>query len=193
MYGQAFGGEDTSSSQDLAENYVIGAEAQWYGEHHTLYMQAGYLDGTQVKNKAGYPTSGDRDVLDDAWFVRGVGRYFPDDNTRIQGEFTYVDGEQVSEANLDLMALSWEARFDRQVDDLWGYYVAYHGVHVAQTGPSSDSQCCEDLTDHTILAGIRLQLGSTTLLHQDRHGVTFSMPDVGRWGAYTTEAIDTGN
>ncbi len=65
MYGQAFGGEDTPSTQDLAENYVIGAEAQWYGERHTVYVQAGYLDGTQIKRESGYPTSADRDVIDD--------------------------------------------------------------------------------------------------------------------------------
>ena len=183
VFGQF--GSSTGGRNDNAVFWLIGAEGQIYLGDFTLYGQAGYFDADDESTD---------DVMQDAVFVRGVARWFPDVNTRVQGEFAFASGDENQgpgdSPGADLDAYSWGVRADRIIS---GYpislFVSYGGTHV--TEDENDGESSEDeYTEHRIMAGVTFHFGVDDLKTQDRRGVTLDTPDLGRWTGITTEIID---
>ena len=66
------------------DHRFVGGEAQFYIDNLTLYGQGGYVEFVPDD----VFTSG----LDDGFFARGVVRYFPTSDSRLQLEGTYSNG-----------------------------------------------------------------------------------------------------
>jgi hypothetical protein len=82
---------------------TLGAELQYYLNDFTFYVQAGYAD--VVYN------SGDIEGFVDGWFVRGVGRYFLSEDTRLQAEISYGETGKFVDAEDNGNITNWEVEF----------------------------------------------------------------------------------
>jgi hypothetical protein len=88
LFGLLGGIGDAGSTLGFAfssqRHALIGAEAQWYWQQFTLYVQGGYdtTFGRAIESNA--------DI--NAWFIRGTGRYFINPNFLIEGTVAYANG-----------------------------------------------------------------------------------------------------
>ncbi|MEE4239264.1 MAG: hypothetical protein V2I51_21295, partial [Anderseniella sp.] len=96
------GGPGGAFTQD---NLFAGGEFQFYLNNFTLYGQAGYVE---TNNTIGV-------LLDDGFFARGVLRYFPTADSRLQVEGTYINMDYVAQALGDVDAFIVKARYDMTV------------------------------------------------------------------------------
>lgn len=188
-------GQGKGDNEDGRHNYwAVGGEAQLYTDMATFYVQAGYLDSDprQPLNDEGEPSQ--KDGLNDAFFVRGVARWFMTPNSRLQGEVAYASGKQdtrVADQDsentpYDMDVIQWGVRYDTVVEGLpiigdTALFVGYRGTHF-------DTICCNEndtgrFTEHTIMAGYTYHFGGMTLLDFDRVGATLDLPTFGRWVA----------
>lgn len=178
----AFGGARGDQSDDATgrQNFwAVGGEAQYYADNTTFYIQGGYLDSNPDESDA------DQDGLHDAFFVRGVARWFMTPDSRLQGEVSYADGSQDADVK-DMEVIQWGVRYDTVISGLpligdSAVFVGYRGTHF-------DNGCCSEddtakFTEHTIMAGFSYHFGGQTLLDFDRVGATLDMPTFGRWVA----------
>lgn len=168
---------------------VLGVEAQAYLDDVTLYGQAGVaLPGNQDIN-----TLGDRWKEDGThMFVRGVVRYFPEDNIRLSAEgmlalgtvthFGFSASDPPSEsADSAILTGRLEAAYRPDESEL-SYFAAVEGVHNQQTF----ADITRSQTQFRAMAGLRFDLGADTLKSRDREGVTFDLPRL-------ADALGTGN
>lgn len=181
-FGGATGDQSDDGATDRQNFWAVGGEAQYYADNTTFYVQGGYLDSEPDDSDA------DQDGLHDAFFVRGVARWFMTPDSRLQGEVAYADGSQDGPANdvKDMEVIQWGVRYDTVISGLpligdSAVFVGYRGIHF-------DNGCCgEDdasrFTEHTIMAGFSHHFGGQTLLEFDRVGATLDMPNFGRWVA----------
>jgi len=158
--------------------YVIAGEAQLYLQDFTFYVQGGYFDITSRG-----PTH-DEDALQDAFFGRGVVRWFLDENTRLQGEVSYADGTvDANEAGTtgdDGNVVEWGVRYDTMLAGLpiigdTGVFAGYRGARFENEDENNH------FTDHTIMVGFRYAFGGQTMKETDRIGATLDAPVIGRW------------
>lgn len=187
----AFGQGKGDSFQGRYNFWAVGGEAQYYADDMTFYLQAGYLDskGTNIVDDE----QGTRDGLHDAFFVRGVARWFLTPDSRLQGEVAYANGTQdtaessgTDDAPFDMDVIQWGVRYDTAITGLpligdGTVFVGYRGTHF-------DNSCCDledtaTFTEHTVMAGFSYHFGGQTLLDQDRVGATLDLPTFGRWVA----------
>ena len=178
----AFGGVGGANVGNLAapggaftqDNLFAGGEFQFYVNNFTLYGQAGYVEtnGTLVGQ------------LDDGFFARGVLRYFPTADSRLQVEGTYINMDYVSPGTGDMDAFIVKARYDMTVDlPLMGstpLWVGYRGTFRDNCHPgnltSAPSGGWTDLDDHTFMIGTSYSF-SGDMLTVDRQGATLDTPD----------------
>jgi hypothetical protein len=178
--GVAHGGDDNG-----AQLSMIGAEGQLYLANLTLYGQAGGFWADDESNN---------NVMSDAFFLRGVARYFLDPDTRLQGEVAFASGEEndPDQPNIDDDAWTWGARFDRRITGTpVGWTIGYQGTRVE--GEACDTCGDEHVTEHAVFAGLTFTFGyhsEMTLIDNDRRGATFDTPDIGRWAGYTVEVVE---
>ncbi len=172
-YGESNGGED-----EEAQVFFFGGEAQGYFDNLTLYGQAGYMIADDEN---------ENDVITDAFWLRGVGRYFLSPNQRLQAEFAYVNGEENESNADDINGWAWGARFDQGIrNGPLTFFVSYRGSFIDNDGTG------DNLTDHTALVGIALQLGAKDLRDEDRRGATLDTPAwaMGRWQGWLLDTVD---
>jgi hypothetical protein len=152
----------------------VGGEGQIYLHDWTLYGQGGVI----ISN-------GDDDILgnsdedNDAFFVRGVARWFIDGMSRLQLEGAFANGDvDTTDANMDIF--EWGVRYDRMIGlPMLGdtqLFLAYRG-NTFDKG-SSDSGA---FTDHTFMVGTSIHFGGNTMQEFDRVGATLDTPNIGRW------------
>ena len=164
----AFGGVGGSNigtpfGAGTQDNLFAGGEFQFYLNNFTLYGQAGYVE----TNNVGVG-------LDDGFFARGVLRYFPTADSRLQLEGTYINMDYVSAFSGDVDAFIVKARYDMTVDlPLMGstpLWVGYRGTF--------RDNCLDrrDLDDHTFMIGTSYSF-SGDMLTIDRQGATLDTPD----------------
>lgn len=187
--GQAYNANQFGGDEETQDVWFAGGEWMQFFGATTLYAQAGYLDSRAP----------DPEQLQNAWFIRGVGRAFlNNDRTMFQGELAYASGEQDTDAtpsvfvdNVDLFA--WGFRAEQQFDGLQlgdtvtSVFAAYNGHRIEEMSGGTGNRI--DLTDHMIRVGLVVQFGGATLLDVDRYGPSLDTPDIGRWIAATT-AVD---
>lgn len=169
--GSTNGGEDEN-----ATFFAIGGEAQAYINEFTVYGQVGgFWADDETEN----------DVVTNAIFFRGVGRWFPDDNSRVEAEIGYFDGEQNDSSADTVDGLSWGLRGDRMLSGSpVSFFAAYDGMVIEE---EDDNQ---EYTEHRLMAGVTFHFNAHDMLTQDRRGVTLDMPDFARWIAPTIETVD---
>jgi hypothetical protein len=182
-FGQGKG--DNSDSNGRQNYWAIGGEAQFYADNTTFYVQGGYLDSEPRAE------DGDSDGLHDAFFIRGVARWFMTPDSRLQGEIAYADGKQdsagIDTSTLDMQVIQWGARYDTVISEV--PLIGDTAVFVGYRGTYFDNDCCGAGTDsgrfteHTIMAGVSYHFGGMTLLDFDRVGATLELPTFGRWVA----------
>lgn len=165
-----FGGGNTEN--EPYDGYALGGEAQIYLNDFTIYAQGGFLDSIDRSGNAG-------NSMNDAFFARGVGRWYITPDDRLQVEFAYASGKQ-DDDNDDMDLLSWGARYDTMIGGLpivgdTRVFLAYRGTYADIDEENTD------YTDHTIMIGSRLSFGGSSLKETERYGVGFDLPDFNRW------------
>lgn len=152
-------GFSSGPDQDIWD-WKVGPEAQAYFGNVTLYAQA-YYGGLEAQL-----LPFDVDLMG----VRGVVRYFAQDNLRFDGELGF-HRTKISvgslEANFDTIAAALQAtyRFDGTPWSVFGRY-QYENISISE-GPGSAS-----LDSHKLMVGLRASFGSSTLIDEDRNGAT---------------------
>ncbi|MBL8791075.1 MAG: hypothetical protein JNM45_11280 [Rhizobiales bacterium] len=165
-----FGGYGRVVVDDEKANVgVVGVEGQMYFDQTTLYLQAGYMDAVEINGTKDDP-------FHNAFFVRGVSRYFLSEQTRLQGELSAAFGKQDSN-DRNMMALGWGLRADHQYTESLSVFAGYKGAYY-DNGSGSDSG---HFTEHLMNVGVTLRLNQPTLLAADRHGPTLDLPSVTHW------------
>jgi len=148
------------------DNLFAGGEFQFYVNNFTLYGQAGYVE-----------TNNSLAGLDDGFFARGVLRYFPTADSRLQVEGTYINMDYVS-GGADMDAFIVKARYDMTVDlPLMGstpLWVGYRGTF--RDNCLAGGNALRDLDDHTFMIGTSYSF-SGDMLTVDRQGATLDTPD----------------
>jgi Outer membrane protein beta-barrel domain len=165
-----FGGVGDAGGADFVvdsqRHGLIGAEAQWYWQQFTLYAQVGY--DTTLNSSS--------DVDNNAWFVRGTGRYFINPNFLIEGTVMYANGnvDRSSGPSLDFQTWTWSVKGE------WRFATAPFSVFAKYQGSETsydDVSFLRDakVTDHRVLLGLKLHMGDRTLQQTDRAGATLDI------------------
>ena len=137
---------------------VVGGEAQWYSGPITLYAQGGYI----WNNDAPSPFS-----VDNATFVRVVGRYFFTPNDKLQAEGSWGWGQDGF--GIDKTMNAWGVSYQHKFMNM------PISVGVEYTGWQMESNC-GTAREHMILGKLTYHLGERTLLDADRNGATLDQP-----------------
>ncbi len=174
---------------DSLEFRFVGGEAQAYLENLTLYVQAGYLDAERTN------TNNADDTFRNATFVRGVGRWFMDETSRLELEFSYADGDADFEPDSQTV-LEWSVRYDTLLAGLpiigdTPVFVKYRGARFENDdapgpnggGGNEGGADSEEYLDHTIMVGTSWSFGGDNMKQFDRVGATLDLPNFGRWVA----------
>jgi hypothetical protein len=179
--GFAAVGNGFNVDEDTVTAYTLGGEAQLYLTDWTLYGQLGYLDAYDAG------TGADR-AFRDAWFLRGVGRFFMDQNVKLEGELSYATGENDTDASPnDMDVWGWGVRYERAISSMdTSLFLAYQGNYYDSVETGSNDQ----LTEHVIKLGLNVAFGIEGQKYIDRHGATLDLPMVTRWSAYGQDALD---
>lgn len=172
----AFGGfaafGSGAADNDTYPFFAVGGEAQIYSGDKTWYLQGGYLDSRD--------SADDGDSLRDAFFVRGVGRWFMTDNSRLQGEVAFAHG--TVDGNDDGNLVEWGVRYDTMLDlpivGSSNVFVGYRGARF-----EADDTDPDVYMDHTFMVGTRLSFGGNSMIEFDRVGASLDAPNFGRWVA----------
>lgn len=167
----AFGGMGSVDASSLVntsfrQDYrFVGGEAQFYIDNITLYGQGGYVETADT----GF--SG----LDDGFFARGVVRYFPTSDSRIQLEGTYINMDHSDAAFGEMEAFSVKARYDFLLAGM--PVIGDTPIYLGYRGTFRDN-CAfgQDLDDHTIMVGTSYSFSGDRLT-VDRQGATLDTPD----------------
>lgn len=162
--------EDDGFGHDVA---FVGGEAQLYLDNITLYGQGGYVDFDTRTNSSNFG-------LSDGVFVRGVFRWFLDNDSRVQLEVTYLNADYTEAEAGDVDIFSVGARYDFVLAGLpiigdTALFVGYRGTFRENCfnlvgGPSAD------VDDHTIRIGTSYSFSGDRLT-VDRQGATLDTPD----------------
>jgi hypothetical protein len=176
LLGVFAGAGDYGGFFDQAKRHAtFGGEGQLYWNQFTLYVQGGYdtTVGTYFEDLQ-------------QWFIRGTGRYFFTPNTMLEGTVLYANGDVDFNSffgpgfSLGFDTWLWEAKLEhRFATTPFSLYVKYRGSETKYDnniffGPFANEF---KITDHRVLAGLRLYMGENTLLSNDRHGATLDIKE----------------
>jgi len=170
-------GNGFNAADETTTAWLIGAEGQYYLTDWTFYGQLGYMDADEVD-------TGTPDAFRNAWFGRAVARFFVDSNVKLEGELSYANGENDTDAD-DMDVWGWGLRYERALPSMdAGFFVAYQG-----NSYNSDPEA-RTATEHTIKLGLNFAFGIEGQKYIDRHGATLDLPMVTRWSAYGVDVVD---
>lgn len=167
-----FGGAGvTSFGPPKHDVRFVGGEAQIYLDNITLYAQGGYV-GYDLRPSSPIPVA--TPLVDDGLFARGVLRWFPTMDSRLQIEGTYANID-LGSGTQDAEVFSAGARYDFTVAGLpvvgdTPFYVAYRGTF------RDNCAFGDDLDDHTFMVGTSYSF-SGDMLTVDRQGATLDTPN----------------
>ena len=152
----------------------VGGEAQFYMGDITFYAQGGYVD-FKVQDTLALLNFG----LDDGIFARGVFRWFPTADSRLQLEGTYLNAQYDAAGFGDMEAFSVKARYDFTLGGMPVFgavpvYIAYRGTFRDNCFDSVFAST--DIDDHTFMIGSSYSFSGDRLT-VDRQGATVDTPD----------------
>lgn len=130
------------NSAGAGSAFVVGLDGLLYMPRSTFYAQAGYFSGASV-GQGGQ--------------IVGTVRYFPSDNTKLQGSLGYA----ASNAGISVFGVSAtaEQRFDQSP-----FSAFLTGTYLASTTSAADQG--------SLMVGARMYFNNETLFQNDREGVT---------------------
>jgi hypothetical protein len=180
IFGGAGDAGGFGMSGSTVRHGLIGAEAQWYWNALTLYVQGGYDR-----------TFGTLDAVHEgvhAWFVRGTGRWFATPNLLIEATGLYADGALDhppgvaafgDASSRGFQTWLWQAKVEwRPGATPFSLFAKYQGSETRWDDMVVNGTLfTQKVTDHRVLAGLRLYLGQATLLANDRSGATLDVID----------------
>jgi opacity protein-like surface antigen len=175
-----FGGGGLGSSSDQEDNgglgFVAGGEVAGYLGPVTLYGQAGYGE-FDVEEKEGFVQG---------WFVRGVGKVFPTDDSMIEAEVSHGQTPHFIDGEDDGVIWNWGLRGMMRLCFKYPIYatLAYRGGHYDSTSEG------DHLIEHSGLAGFTFLFGAPNLKANDRSFAGLSLPMLPVRTASNTEALD---
>jgi hypothetical protein len=156
---------------------VFGAEAQWYWQQFTLYLQGGY--DTTLGN-VGF---GIDDI--NAWFIRATGRYFVTSNLVVEATGLYANGDINSDSSGFLLGSAsfetwlWQAKVEYRFPTApFSIFAKYQGSETRyDTLNVFFGTIDTKMTDHRVLFGVKLNMGDRSLQGTDRGGATLDILD----------------
>jgi hypothetical protein len=139
----------------------VGAEAQIYRNMNTMFLQGGYMWAHEGADPTEEPVA--------MGLVRGGVRHFVNPDLRIDGELGYAMGTFNSSA---ASIASWGLGVERLLTTggPMAMVLRYQGARYANT------YCSATMIEHSVLAGVSIKLGTSTLLQQDRYGANSDFP-----------------
>jgi hypothetical protein len=159
----------TGSSQ---RHGLIGAEAQWYWQQFTLYVQGGY---DTTLNSAVFT---EVDSVN-AWFIRGTGRYFVNPNFLIEGTVMYANGNVDTfccEPSFGFQTWTWGVKGEwRFAMAPFSVFAKYQGSETKYDNSDNFQLFGAKVTDQRVLLGLKLHMGDRTLQQTDRAGATLDI------------------
>ncbi len=165
-----FGGFSTNSNLDYDGTFtqaILGVEGQYYAGPFTIYAQGGW-EPLMSNSDENEPTN--------LGFGRIVGRYFWNENDRLQGEFAYAHAginQSVGSFDIYKWGASWEHRYDNTP---FSAGLEYNGFRI--NGRNGWA------VEHVVEATFKLHFGDDTLEGEDRQGATLDMPNFNRATAW---------
>ena len=174
--GQANFEGDAGNSANEAAFAFVGGEAQLYFQDWTLYAQAG-----AILSEGDDDILGNTDEGHEAFFVRGVARWFIDSMSRLQAEGAYANGDvDGNSGSINMDIFEWGVRYDRMVGlpilgdtQLFGAYRG-NSFDKGDTDPGS-------FVTHTFMVGTSISFGGNSMQEFDRVGASLDTPNIGRW------------
>ena len=167
--------QDTDGSDRDTTAYIVGAEgsAQFsIGRFDPIvYLQAGYLDSDR--------DSDDAASIRRAGFVRGGVKTALTDRITWISEYSYASG-RMDVDNDRVTLFGWGTRVEFDARDVIPapvrFFVEYDGTRYRQSAEN------DKITDHTVVAGISVDLGGNQNRDLNRH---FDLPRFYRWVGQT--------
>ncbi len=173
-------GHSALYEEDPYSMALLGVEGQAYVGQMTLYGQMGVGDVVS-------DPSNDNQGFNNGWFVRGVGRYFVADNTKLELEASYAAASPYTDGDDDGKFYGWGASAETRLTEAYPIHgtLSYRGTHLDAT-TEDDTQ-----TEHTVMLGLKMLVGEDrTLLEVDRGGATLDLPGLPLRANGATELID---
>jgi hypothetical protein len=168
---------DFDNSSDYELGFLLGAEGQIYFGDFTLYAQAGYGDFEADNEPEGFI---------EGWFARGVGRWFPTDDSLLEADMSYgsthafVDGVD----NGHIWNLGVQGKM-RVLTDYPVYATAAYRYSHSDSTTEGDTG-----NEHIFLAGVNVLFGPNSLKDNDRLGATLDLPRLPARAAPWSEGLD---
>jgi opacity protein-like surface antigen len=135
-----------------------GLEGQYFFDRVTAYAQGGYR-------------TIDAGVGNNEWYVRGIGRWFPTDNLRLEGEIGYAWlSIEDNPTDRTLNTLFWTATAEYRFDHMpLGVFAQYRGAsYYHDQAPALFPNAY-----NAAVFGVRAHLGSDNLIDNDRRGASY--------------------
>jgi hypothetical protein len=165
----------TERENDESNAGWLGVEGQAYFGPATLYLQTAYVNG-EVENT--------EETFNPAFLVRGVGRFFPTADQRIELELSFTRADEVIDDADDMSGLGWGIRYDRRIVGALHGYLSYRGAHYDTSTEG------EELTEHIPSIGLSFLFGAESLLVNDRRGATLDQPEIAMRTTSWAEPLD---
>ncbi|MGE0006293.1 MAG: hypothetical protein AB7S92_11940 [Parvibaculaceae bacterium] len=174
--GSADDGEADSDGDDIS--FLAGVEGQLYLDQLTLYVQGGWAD---------FQMDDDDEGFTDAWFARGVARYFFTEDVLVQAEVAYGETAQYVDGDSKGEVWNWGILAKTRLSDSVPLYgtLEYRGGHYEET--EDDAEAVEE---HAFLIGVDFAFGAQTLWENDRRGATLDTPMLPARAASWTGSVD---
>jgi len=169
---------DRDGSDPETVVWGVGLEGQAFFDATTLYLQSGYLDRQSLSS------GGDVGALNNAGFVRAVGRYFWREDLELEAEASFAAGTMDPDRD-DVLIVGWRAEVEYRLRDTpIAGFVGYTGAYYNQ----SDDD--DELFEHRIGFGVRAYFGQPSLEANDRRGASLDLPRYLEWNGQTAGALE---
>lgn len=179
VFGAAGYGLQTGfdNSRDYEIGYMLGAEGQVYFNDITLYGQAGY---------GNFESDNEPEGFIEGWFLRGVGRWFPSDDSLLEAELSYGHTRQFVDGVDDGEIWNWGLQGVMRVSEALPLYATagYRGGHYDATTAGDDG------SEHMVMVGVNVLFGANSLKDNDRLGATLDLPRLPARSAPWGEGLD---
>jgi hypothetical protein len=154
-------GSGGATDDDTWSGGWVGVEGQFWLDNITLAAQAALLD---ISDHNG----GDNEGLDeDAYMLRGVGRYFFSDDLKAEIDVAYVEASNVIDGDDDGNAFEWGVSVQARLADapLYGA-ISYRNGHYDSTTEGDEGDVS------TVAVSLSYLFGTNSLKENDRNGAS---------------------
>ena len=156
----------------------------------TLYVQGGVQTSL---SDAGFGPADTGARAYTGWFLRGVARYYVNDNLRLEGWGMYAagrGGEEFRPVNIGLFGnefrarhTAWGAGIEHKLQTMpFSFFLRYEGSWTQLQGVDTTPPVFENgytfrTAQHGVRGGFRVYLNENTLRYNDRMGTTLDIRD----------------